>query len=342
MIGKISSFLKSIFSKVPLSDGLDELPVIGGKSLGLVSDNTSKPLPSNTELILNELGYDYTKTGIKKFQSDFGLKSDGIAGNKTIAALEKLVIEKPESLGELRRCRLTHYYVASESEFSNKERVPVYDDNKKLLLHVPAAFFASMALEGTGKLRDGKLLNVTGGNYVSVDSEEYEPMNRWYKSHVASMAKKGRDPRPPGYFGIRFKNEKISSVQPFHEVKNLGKGWGVIRKIDMDPFFTCATDIGAYASSDPRFKGKGGLIPPGTKVFILELKGKLLPDGRIHDGWCTAHDTGGGIFGSHIDLFSGTRTDANNSPVKKSIVHIWFEGIEDRIDRNYEKGLYDK
>ena len=50
---------------------------------------------------------------------------------------------------------------------------------------------------------------------------------------------------------------------------------------------------------DPR------VVPKRTKLFIKETVGLKLPGGGVHDGIWYATDTGGGIKGSKIDLFTG-------------------------------------
>jgi 3D (Asp-Asp-Asp) domain-containing protein len=50
---------------------------------------------------------------------------------------------------------------------------------------------------------------------------------------------------------------------------------------------------------DPR------VVPKRTKLFIKETVGMRLPGGGVHDGVWYASDTGGGIKGTKIDLFTG-------------------------------------
>lgn len=52
-------------------------------------------------------------------------------------------------------------------------------------------------------------------------------------------------------------------------------------------------------ATDPR------VVPRRTKLFIAETVGMRLPGGGRHDGIWYASDTGGGIKGSKIDLFTG-------------------------------------
>ena len=48
-----------------------------------------------------------------------------------------------------------------------------------------------------------------------------------------------------------------------------------------------------------------GAIPRRTVLFIKETVGLPMPDGRPHDGYWYASDTGGAIKGKRIDLFTG-------------------------------------
>ncbi len=50
---------------------------------------------------------------------------------------------------------------------------------------------------------------------------------------------------------------------------------------------------------DPR------IVPKGTVVYIKETVGLPMPGGGVHDGLWYASDTGGGIKGQRIDLFTG-------------------------------------
>ncbi len=46
-------------------------------------------------------------------------------------------------------------------------------------------------------------------------------------------------------------------------------------------------------------------VPRRTRLFIRETVGLPLPDGRTHDGFWYASDTGGAIRGAKIDLYTG-------------------------------------
>jgi 3D (Asp-Asp-Asp) domain-containing protein len=64
------------------------------------------------------------------------------------------------------------------------------------------------------------------------------------------------------------------------------------------------------AAIDPR------LIPRRTVLFIQETVGLRMPNGRVHDGYWYASDTGGAIKGNRIDLFTGSGS-ASMKPIMK-------------------------
>jgi len=241
-----------------------------------------------------------------------------------------------------RKWRITTYHVGAQKEASADETVPVYDKSKNLIARVTAAYFSEIALEGTGKLRDGRLINVEGSK-VSVSHDEYATVLAHHKKY---LVKRDGTMRPYGYSGLVVKDDRVVQVSAFHEVSDakLGKGFGTQRGIAYEPFRTLAADLGAYKNSDPRYKDKGGLVPAKTKVHIKQYEGKTCPDGQggtfVHDGWFVVNDTGGGIFGAHFDVFVGTKAMGKQVPHQR-IMDVSFDGIEDRVPADYELGLND-
>lgn len=228
-----------------------------------------------------------------------------------------------------RKWRLTQYYVAKEPSTGN---VPILDKGGNKIGVASVAFFSSLSLEGSGILGDGTLVNVAG-NYVACDPDDYAAVWTYHKKYLSK--------RPPGYSGLMVANDRVVKVLAYRLVpqSEIGRGYGVCHGIPLDPFRTLAADIGATSKDDPRYKGKGGLVPVGTKVHIRELVGVSLPDGTTHDGWCTVNDTGGGIFGAHFDVFIGYKKNETSKVPEQA--HIWFEGIEDRVPEDYSFGLHD-
>lgn len=293
------------------------------------SDGCASSTRTSAPPTLGTLGY----TSLAQFQRDRGLTPDGVLGPKTRAVLEPLLAAAANAPGPLRRWQLTAYYVGDVKAWSGPS-VPMRTPSGKLLANVPAGAFAEAALEGATKLADGRLVGVAQPAYSPCDAATFEPV-------LAIARRNGWIPSKPGYAGILVSadGKRATQARNFDLRKSGPKGWPLEAKgIECDPFRTLAADNGLLSKHDPRFKGKGGLVPAGTHVWILELVGKQLPDGTTHDGWCTVNDTGGGIYGAHFDVFTGSRAWAKQASLPHR-AHVWFEGIEDRVPRDYEYGL---
>lgn len=277
---------------------------------------------------------------LRRFQRDYPSTggADGWYGPKTDAVLrpmgETLRQRAPAEIRSCRRWQLTHYYVSSVRAFGAGP-VPIFDREGPVLAHVAPQAFVDASLEGSSVLADGRLINVSGFMEVTpVQSVLYQPV-------LAIAKRNGWVPTKPGYAGIMVSKDQkvVTKVMTFTVRKPGLKGWPVCAKgIECDPFRTVAADNGRMQRHDPRWKGKGGVVPAGTKVFILELVGVRLPDGTTHDGWVTVNDTGGAIKGAHFDVFTGVRALAKQVRIP-ALAHIWFEGIEERLPFDYAYGL---
>lgn len=236
--------------------------------------------------------------------------------------------KKPDD-SQLRRWRITQYYVSDQKNHSGEPTVPVLRTDGVELGRASPSFFSSLSLEGTGILGNGKLVNVSG-KYVPVDSEKYQPVWDYHKKYLSK--------RSPGYSGLMVVDDRVTKAFAYTVVPpdRSGKGYGTANGFPLDPFRTVAADIGRTPKDDPRYRGKGGLVPVGTRCYIKELDGQVL-NGKNHDGWITVTDTGGGIFGAHFDLFSFEKGQIQ----LPDVCHIWFEGIEGRVPTDYEYGLKD-
>lgn len=278
-----------------------------------------------------------------RFQRDMKLRRTGKLDARTASKLKDLLDrleradKRSQSVNRLSRFRLTTYYAADETDFGDNRVVPVLDESGKVLAHVDPAFFLSMSVEGTGRLRDGTLLNVTGGRRDVSGHPEYKHVLEVARKRYKKLITKDSIRKT----GVRLKDDKVSSVLSFHKVRESRKGkkgYGILRGISYDPFRTLAADIGAYKTSEKKYKGKGGLVPAKTKVFILEMVGQKLPDGTVHDGWFQVNDTGSAIFGAHFDVFTGSRKWAK-AVTLPHIGHIWFDRSEERCPPTYTYGL---
>ncbi len=277
------------------------------------------------------------RADLKRFQYDYRRQAgrpDGWYGRKTESALlplVRLLKKAPRAMQQMRRWQLTYYYVGA----ATRGAIPLTDPKGKVLARVSPRSFAEAALEGTTRLPNGAIANVTHPAYRTCDSSVFAP--------VYAIAKRnGWIPSKPGYAGIVLSKDKKRAVKSrnFYIKPVSANGWPVERKgIALDPWRTLASDTGRLRRHDPKFKRKGGVVPSGTRVFILEFVGVPLPDGTIHDGWFVCNDTGGGIFGAHFDVFTGTRKMQRKGPKIPHRAHIWFEGIEKKLDINYHYGL---
>jgi 3D (Asp-Asp-Asp) domain-containing protein len=275
------------------------------------------------------------RSALKRFQRDFRKTPDGWYGVKTESALLPLIDLFNKGCGhvcmsELRRWRKTSYWIGEASPGGT----PMFTPKGTRIASVTARSFVEAALEGTTRLPGGKLANVA-------TNPRYRKCNPKAMALVFKLAKRyGWIPTKPGYAGITINKAATKAVgaRTFSSITPGPNGWPVWNKIEADPFRSVAADIGRVRRSDPKWKKKGGVIPLGTHVFILELVGLELPDGTIHDGWCVVNDCGGGIFGAHIDLFTGSKKWRSQVKVP-GLVHIWFKGIEKKIPMDYAYGL---
>lgn len=293
-----------------------------------------------------EASQNEVRAAVRVFQGDTGLIADGIFGLKSSAALERLADRFLDGNIARRyaRFRCTRYYIESETDYSGDKTIPLFDTHQRILGLTTPAFFAHVSLEGTGRLADGRLINVAEPSRLPVPATDYAAVLAYARAMF---------PAHPEIAGISISRSDgtVTAAQPFDLVTDVGIGYGMSAGRANVPFKTLAADVGVYDGCDPRFKGKGGLVPRGTRVYIPEVAGQALPDRTTHDGWFTVIDTGALITGAHFDVFCGTRKWAAIAWAIRERMHGWFqildgEGnvidtVERRLPLGYITGLTD-
>ncbi len=295
------------------------------------------------------------KAALEEFQGDYETKAgnpDGIYGPNTESALLPLVEQakasggwpdaetpKPplptdrpppiEDVGQLRRWQLTEYWISTAVAGD----IPMLSPSGEVLETMSPNSYVSGSLEGTIYGTDGRVINTASG-WINVDADTYQPV-------YEIAARNGWLPDKAGYAGIQVADGKVTKAMTFEVVKTGPNGWPYWKGIEASPFRTMAADVGTVGKSDPTYKGKGGVIPVGTWVFVLELSKLVLPDGTTHDGWVRVNDQGSAIYGAHLDLFVGPKS--NNTFSIPNLgdgerCHIWFDGI-DKLAIDYDYGL---
>lgn len=254
----------------------------------------------------------------------------------------------PSDPSAYRKFRLTTYHVVQQAdEPTGTVRIPILDDRGQVIAEGSPEFFAKLSLEGTGRLLDDRLVNVSGRR-VTVSHDVYAPVLEHHRKAYAKGDRKrverGLKPVSTLYSGVETANGRVVRALAFHVVdtSKRGVGYGKARGVPYVPFRTLAADIGTpkYKRVEPAWKGKGGLVPAGTHVYIKEYDGLALPDGTTHDGWFVVNDTGGAIFGAHFDVFTGTEALREQLGSKlPRFGRVWFSGIERRIPGGYTYGL---
>ena len=90
----------------------------------------------------------------------------------------------------------------------------------------------------------------------------------------------------------------------------------------------CPAEPYRTVAVDPRF------VKLGSKIYIPQLKGTVLPDGTKHDGIFVAQDRGA-FKGAHVDVFVGlgprsTRPFIRHGNRSRSHVTVYLEGSKVR------------
>lgn len=306
----------------------------------------------DAQVALNKLGYydgpiegDAAEVGFRddltRFQRDYPAcgATDGWYGAKTDAVLapilEKMRQVAPGTMRSARRWRLTRYYLGN-ARAHGRGNVPIWaDKTHEVLAQVAPSAWVEATLNGSTVLEDGRIASVSGWVDVRL------PGTTLFKPVLDIAKRNGWLPEKSGYAGVVLSDDRqfVTKVRTFTVVPPGPKGWPLERgAIECEPWKTVAADLGTLKTHDPSFRDKGGVVPVGTRAFVLELAGVKMPGGGTHDGWVTVNDTGGAIVGAHFDVFTGA--EALDKQVKvPPLGHVWFEGIEDRLPYHYGVGI---
>lgn len=285
--------------------------------------------------------------GVKRFQKHCGLLADGVIGPKTSALMDRYLLllqRSPTLSNHAIPFRVTQYYFAEEkSSPDSASLLPIFDLKGNKLVDVRWPFFSEAALEGSGIVLGGAAINV-GGEYVHLDPKTalfYRPVLDQYTRYATIQRAKGKEPKPTRYFGFDItktandEDFRVSAVQPFRWRDDIGPAAPYGRGkngIPFQPFGTLATDTGykGWKNPDVRYKGLGGLVPPGTRVFFLE-----------RGTWYTANDTGGGIYGAHVDEFCGSAAHRAVYPTfPRAHLLVDLPDAKERFPVGYDHGLW--
>lgn len=165
----------------------------------------------------------------------------------------------------------TFYYIADESFYGTKKTEPLFEAKTgKKLATVNAEYRIDLDIQGTGRLNDGRVLNVWA-----------------YKRGIWDYVV-----LPKGSYGLGILNHYL---YPF-------------RTVALDFTYLCKK-AGYSNCSSSSSANKKRLI--GSLLFIPQLEGAPLPNGKTHDGYVCAHDVGGAIKSDRIDLFVGNMGGGN-------------------------------
>ncbi|MCB9554637.1 MAG: hypothetical protein H6707_00955 [Deltaproteobacteria bacterium] len=79
-----------------------------------------------------------------------------------VVAVQLLALSTSGARSRKRHVKISYYTIADQQDFPGGSQVTLYDRSCRVLAKVGERFAKRLRLEGTGRLRDGRLLNVHG------------------------------------------------------------------------------------------------------------------------------------------------------------------------------------
>lgn len=86
----------------------------------------------------------------------------GGEGDEPDAAVDAAIDARPDAGAARGTFDLTYYWVTAEADYGSPATEALYTPACDVLATVPPEFARSLRLEGTGRLRDGRIVNVSG------------------------------------------------------------------------------------------------------------------------------------------------------------------------------------
>jgi 3D (Asp-Asp-Asp) domain-containing protein len=113
----------------------------------------------------------------------------------------------------------------------------------------------------------------------------------------------------------------VNNIHRFRDITNnectYGRGASAdqmtsYKSMCVDPFYSVAADLNIYNLGDV--------------IYLPVVRGTVLPDGSIHDGYFIVRDNGGGIKGhGRFDFFTGFFTNEN---AKNPFINLKLNGLQ--------------
>lgn len=226
-----------------------------------------------------------------------------------IGRLAKSQPPSPEAGRAVGKFFPTFYQIAREvlypGDGSEENLTTLRDNDGKRIAKVSRAFRKALLRQGTGQLRDGRVLNVgkklkSGRRFIVLPKESYGLGTSNFHLYPYRSVAVDFD-----FLCGRLKDDEI-----------------------------CApgnVDVRDRSVSRANRKGLAGML-----LYLPRFKGVQLEDGSIHDGYVCAVDVGGGIKLDRIDLFVGGEAAGNPYyPPCRSSNSLIRSGIESLIPSDW-------
>lgn len=90
------------------------------------------------------------------------LRGYDVRGQELTSSSITITVDEPKNMDKgtlVGKLYITYYYLSLESNYSGAADTTLYDKNCKAIVKVPAKFSDSACIEGSGRLKDGRIIN---------------------------------------------------------------------------------------------------------------------------------------------------------------------------------------